>query len=231
MWEQINRLYLILAQPDLPDIAERDAMEFFRQMRDGLHFFQGLGDSTITHGEAWSFIGMGMFLERADSTAHLLKVQTDTLRGGSITEDDDSVHWLAVLRSCEAAEPFARHYSLTIEPRRVVEFVLLNPTFPRSVRFSLTRVRRALMEITESDSKSSPLMTMVERLCRETDTASVDDILGRGIAQYLHVLRADVGLLFNQIESTFSPMASPLGYPIDGVESVAEMSAQQQQQQ
>jgi uncharacterized alpha-E superfamily protein len=230
MWEQINRLFLTLARPDLPDIAERDAMEFFRQMRDGLHSFQGLADSTIAHGEAWSYINLGTFQERADNVARILKIQTDTLRGGIVAEDDDSVHWLAVLRSCEAAEPFAQHYSLRIEPRRVVEFVLLNPTFPRSIRFSLTRARTALAAIAGPSDQVVPITSMIGRLCTEMDAGAVDDILGRGIAQYLQVLRTDIGMLIEQIDGTFFPRASPLGYPTDGVETSPESAAQQQQQ-
>jgi hypothetical protein len=62
------------------------------------------------------------------------------------------------------------------------------------------------------------------------DTANVDDILGRGVAEYLQVLRADVSTVFDQIEATFFPSASPLGYLTDRGESLPQESAQQQQQ-
>ena len=54
------------------------------------------------------------------------------------------MRWLAVLRSCGAAEAYAHYYSLRIEPARVIEFLLLNPLFPQSVRFCLDTAMEAL---------------------------------------------------------------------------------------
>ena len=45
---------------------------------------------------------------------------------------DDTVRWLAVLRSAGSAEAYSRYYSLRVEPVRVLEFLLLNPAFPAS---------------------------------------------------------------------------------------------------
>ena len=54
------------------------------------------------------------------------------------------VRWLAVLRSCGSAEAYSHYYALRIEPARVIEFLLLNPLFPQSIRFCLETAMGAL---------------------------------------------------------------------------------------
>src|SRR5436305_1433776 len=58
-----------------------------------------------------------------------------------------NLQWAAVLRSCSAYEAYQRLYVGRVEPERVVEFLLLHPTFPRSVRFCLEEASRALTAI------------------------------------------------------------------------------------
>ena len=54
------------------------------------------------------------------------------------------MRWVAGLRSCGAAGGCAGYYALRGEPARVVEFLLLNPIFPQSVRFALAGASDAL---------------------------------------------------------------------------------------
>jgi len=66
MWEQINRLHLSLIHPGVAAEAEQDATGFFRRVREGLQFFQGLVDATIAHDEPWQFICLVKYIERAE---------------------------------------------------------------------------------------------------------------------------------------------------------------------
>ena len=43
-------------------------------MLDGVHLFQGVTDTTMSHGEGWQFIQVGRYIERASATASLIKV-------------------------------------------------------------------------------------------------------------------------------------------------------------
>src|SRR5262249_54688675 len=55
MWEQLNRLFhsVRLAKDGG---AAWDAREFLQSVKEGAHLFQGITDSTMTHGEGWQFI-------------------------------------------------------------------------------------------------------------------------------------------------------------------------------
>src|SRR5580698_8368908 len=70
MWEQLNRLFHAVKRAD----PAGDARDFLRAIQDGAHSFQGITDSTMTHGEGWQFIQAGRYLERAVSLARLVGV-------------------------------------------------------------------------------------------------------------------------------------------------------------
>jgi uncharacterized alpha-E superfamily protein len=72
MWEQLNRLYLQVRETRLDDIWNVSTHEFFRSVKEGAHRFQGITDTTMTHGEGWQFMQVGRYMERATTTAALL---------------------------------------------------------------------------------------------------------------------------------------------------------------
>jgi len=47
--------------------------EFLQSVMEAVHQFQGVTDSTMSHGEGWHFIQVGRYIERASATAMLLE--------------------------------------------------------------------------------------------------------------------------------------------------------------
>jgi uncharacterized alpha-E superfamily protein len=46
---------------------------------EAVHQFQGVTDSTMSHGEGWQFIQVGRYIERAAATAKLLEAYHEDL--------------------------------------------------------------------------------------------------------------------------------------------------------
>jgi uncharacterized alpha-E superfamily protein len=56
----------------------------------------------------------------------------------------DDVQWMGVLRSVSALQMYQRAHRGTIDARSAVEFLLLDPRFPRSVAACTQRIRQCL---------------------------------------------------------------------------------------
>jgi uncharacterized alpha-E superfamily protein len=170
VWRELNKLYWKLCDPELVRRARESPYELYQTVECGSALFQGLCDATSSHNEGWQFIQLGKFLERADKTLRILDVQYHLLR--ELTNPADlpisNLHWAGVLRSCRAFEPYQHLYVGRVEPERVVEFLLLRPDFPRSVRFCLEACARAVAAI--------------EAGCRERDLSKADRLLGLMLA-------------------------------------------------
>jgi uncharacterized alpha-E superfamily protein len=203
MWEQLNTLYLSLVDPSLAALAEEDPHAFYSRVRQGAQLFQGLADCTLAHDEPWHFITLGKYLERADDVARVLKLQSHLLLGADNPTGDELVRWLAVLRSCGSAEAYARFYSLRIEPARVIEFLVLNPVFPQSIRFSLGAAAEALGQIDSYRARAGddpgPASRQLGRLRARLEYGMIDEIMAVGLRATLTEVQNGIAEVSEQI--------------------------------
>jgi uncharacterized alpha-E superfamily protein len=72
MWEQLNRLYLKVWNNRPEESFLLESHVFFRTVQEGAHLFQGITDSTMSHGEGWHFIQLGRYVERTNGLAGLI---------------------------------------------------------------------------------------------------------------------------------------------------------------
>jgi uncharacterized alpha-E superfamily protein len=145
MWEHLNRLYLLVSGTRRAT-ALAAPHEFFVRIREGSHAFQGVTKATLPRGEAYEFLELGAHLERADATSRLLSIKLP----GLAAADPDPVVAARVsglLKSCGAFEAFRKLESGELRPERVVEFLLLQRSFPRAVCYALELSLNAIRAI------------------------------------------------------------------------------------
>jgi uncharacterized alpha-E superfamily protein len=196
-WTRLNSLYLQVTRPEMRgDIQAGAGMadsgqptEFLQQVMEAVHQFQGVSDSTMSHGEGWQFIQVGRYIERASATALLLEAYHEDLwlHTDRIPEGNEYLEWMGLLRSATAFEAYCKVYTADITPDRILEFLLLDQEFPHSVRFSIDTLRRALEAIHGEGGKSraEPLRRLVGRLQASLNYSSVEEILSGDVIAYL----------------------------------------------
>ena len=98
---------------------------------------RNLTHSNRLQDEAFHFLRIGSFLERADNTARLLDVKFHAVEsesyggaagnGGSGGKDIevDFYHWSGILRSVSGFEVYRKVYRNVIRPERVAELLIL----------------------------------------------------------------------------------------------------------
>ena len=166
MWEQINRMYLFFLPGDAKRLFHSSTYEFFKWTLEASQLFQGICEATMAHDEGWEFIQLGIFLERADRTSRILDIKYHILlpSGEQVGGNVDTVQWMAVLKSCSALEPYRKHYRGQVKPWKVVEFLVKNQTFPRSILFCVDSVDHSLHKITGVDRGDFQYNVEAERL-------------------------------------------------------------------
>lgn len=238
MWERLNTLHLSLVDPRLAQEAEENPHAFYSRVREGAQYFQGLAESTLMHDEDWHFIRLGMYLERCTNVARSMELQSHLLVLNEQARHDDTVRWLAVLRSCGSAEGYARYYSLRVEPARVIEFLLLNPLFPQSLRFGLNTAWSALSAIAHGRDATqagrlvgaNPGLRALGLLRARLEHAAVDEILEEGLKPFLQDLQARIAAVSDDVTRTYlrdEPRSRPAHVPSE--RAALLMAAQQQQ--
>jgi uncharacterized alpha-E superfamily protein len=154
----------------------------------GSHLFEGVTDATMCRDEGWQFIQLGRSLERATATSALLDVHFGEYRGlAELTSTPDHfLDWLGVLKSCAAFEAYCRVHSAELRPERIAEFLLLDPEFPRSVRFAVDVTEQALMAIAAfTGRREGRAERLAGRLRADLVYDQIGDVVAGGLHNYL----------------------------------------------
>jgi len=206
MWEQLNRLYLQMlgSQPEETWILGSHA--FLRSMQEGADLFQGITDSTMTHGQGWHFIQLGRYVERTDNLAALIGTHFSRLAQppDQAVEGAEYLEWVGLLKSCAAFEAYCKAYSAELRPLRVAEFLLLNSEFPHSLRFSVESVHAALGKIGElTDRRSSDPTRLAGRLRAMLSFSQIEEIMADGAYLYLESVRRECSQIHAAIQKIY----------------------------
>jgi uncharacterized alpha-E superfamily protein len=212
MWEQVNSMYLqMLGQWDMLESAHLP--EVFRGIRLASHMFQGITDATMSHNEAWHFTCLGRQMERADKTSRLLDVKYFMLlpSASSVGTPYDDLHWAAVLKSVSGFEMYRKKHG-HIAPHPIVEFLVLDRDFPRSIQHSISGADECLHAITGTPRGSFRYRTEqgLGMLKAELDFTSVDRIIRDGLHEYLDRLQVKMNAIGDALVADFfatSPLA------------------------
>lgn len=212
MWLQLNTFYLMVTQAAENSSAHEEPHEFFTEVKNANHLFNGIAQATMTHGEPWHFFQLGRTLERADKTSRILDVKYFLLLRSvqDVGTPFDDIQWAAVLRSASAFEMYRKRHG-RISPRGVVQFLLLDREFPRAVHFCLLAARDSLHAIsgTPPGTFRHPAEKLLGLLCSELSFTDVDEIINAGLHEYLDNLQTRMNQVGAGIHDTFFALKNP----------------------
>jgi uncharacterized alpha-E superfamily protein len=205
MWEQLNRLYLHGRQQ-----RAVSGSAFYAYVKEASHLFQGVTDSTMTHGEGWHFIQIGRSIERAAATAGMLGAHFED-SGERDAGIGAYVSWAALLRSCSGFEAYCQRYTADLRPERVAEFLLLSADFPRSVRFAIDTVETSLRSIARTAGRSSAARVdrLAGRLRASLGYSQIDEIMADSLESYVVGIRRQCEQVHTALYQTY------ISYPIE----------------
>jgi uncharacterized alpha-E superfamily protein len=204
MWEQLNRIYFRVGDAATRHLDTPE--EFFEEVRLAHHLFIGLTDTTMSHSEPWHFVRLGRALERADKTSRILDVKYFILLPSvaDVGTPLDEIQWTAVLRSASALQVYRQQYG-RVSPLRVVEFLVLDPEFPRAMHFCLRRADESLHAIsgTPQGSFRNSAEQRLGQLRAELDFTRVSDIMRIGVHEFIDDFQIKLNGIGTAIHETF----------------------------
>ena len=189
VWETQNQTYLEVLRMLKSGDFEREPAQFFEWVKFRSHLSRGVTLGTMLQDEAFHFLRLGTFLERADNTARLVDVKFHAVAAdfmGSADEKDqeyDFYHWSAILRSVSGFEVYRKVYRDVIRPERVAELLILRPDMPRSLLGCLNEVMSNLAMV--SSDPASETRRRAGKLRADLQYSQIDEILATGLHAFL----------------------------------------------
>ncbi|WP_437206138.1 alpha-E domain-containing protein [Planctomicrobium sp. SH664] len=205
-WEQLNECYHFVKDATSTIRAPEELSDFFNEVKQQSHLFHGILDATMSHNKGWHFANLGRLLERADKTSRILDVKYFTLLPNvhDVGTTIDDLQWSAVLRSVSGFEMYRKRYhGITIH--RVVEFLTLDPSFPRAIRFCVDHADDSLHQIVGSPSGSYRNIAeqRLGRLKSELAYTDIDTIINQGMHEFIDGLQTKLNTVGDAIHETF----------------------------
>ena len=202
-WLQLNRLYHLATEKADANEGPTHSEDFLSAVLDGLHLFQGVTDTAMSHGEGWQFIQMGRAVERASSIAALLSVYDlgiptpGTAHHEQAAGSHQFLEWIGLLRCCTAFEAYCNVYTADLTESQILEFLLLNKDFPHSLRYSVDRLREALLALEQASGRLAPLelVRVAGRLQSALQFVEISDVLQGGVGEYLSMVARECRLV------------------------------------
>jgi uncharacterized alpha-E superfamily protein len=216
VWETLNITWLEMAPLLNAGLLEQDPGRFFEWVKYRSHQSRGVTIGTMLKDEAFYFIRLGTFLERADNTARILDVKFHgAMRDGQAQEQAsgdrseplghetqlDYYYWAAILRSVSAFEIYRKVYRDAITPARVAELLMLRADMPRSLQACLNEVVNNLKQV--ANETSADTERFAGKLHAGLQFNSIDDILKEGLHDYLGRFLEKMFELGNRVSRDF----------------------------
>lgn len=158
-WQTLNDLYhYVVANVDI-GINRANRGRFLNRVIGECQQLDGVLATVMLRDEAHEIWQLGEAIERADMTTRVVGVRAAALLVADRVADEhgdatgaeydarhayDDVQWMGILRSVSALQMYQRAHQGAIDARSAVEFLLLDPRFPRSVAACNQRIRQCL---------------------------------------------------------------------------------------
>jgi uncharacterized alpha-E superfamily protein len=178
---------------------------------------------------------MGRLIERADQTTRMLDIKYTALlpREGEAKRVAELTQWNAVLRAAAGYHAFKRLARASFSGEDVVNFLLRDPSSPRSVLLCLRRTEAHLDDLRRiyGLSRASEAMEVAEYLREILTEKPISHILDTGLHNYLDVVQIHIQNLAGAIGRTFfrdwRPAAPELAKPAHTTTEVVTQSQSQ----
>jgi uncharacterized alpha-E superfamily protein len=201
MWEHLNATYLQVSSGEAPERVRQSTYEFFSETKLAGRLFEGLTDDTMSHGEAWHFCRLGRLIERGDKVSRILDFKHYLSNGNGPMEE---IEWSVVLQSANALELYRKRHGRLLR-EKIVDFLLLDREFPRSVNFCLMGAEESLHAITGTPVGTFriPAEQRLGQLRSELAFARAQEVLAEGLHEYVDALQLKLNLASDAVMDAF----------------------------
>ena len=189
LWEAINTFWLELQRRDLERDLDHQPYALYRLVKRRCQEVSGTAAETISHDDGWRFITLGGMLERAQLVCRLLDVRFGRYASGE--EELDFYQAVEILKSASALEAFRKTYPGAMTISNVVSFLLLSPTFPRSVLYAIRSAEVRLQQL-QLGAPPGRAWRVLGRLRADLEFADVGELLLGDLHSFLRRVQTDL---------------------------------------
>lgn len=206
VWELVNEFYLYSMEASEKSVARRSRQAYLEEVVKRAQVINGVLRSTLCRDHSYRFIKIGQLLERADMTSRIVDVGAQDflakegfLANEGVAQGIEHLLWGTLLKSLSALGAYRRMIEPQVEKNAAVDFVFMEPTFPRSVRFCIREIRKELGEL----SNAKDAQRTIERIRRKLRGFEAINFDQSSLHLYIDELQLLINALHEAIAETW----------------------------
>lgn len=205
VWEATNDSWMAIKEALQRPVREQDMTDVLGLVRQQSALVRGALHGSMLRNDGYDFARIGTFLERADNTARILDVKYYVLLPSlaQIGSSLDNMQWETVLRSVAGQRAYRWLTGGEIAPMGIAEFVILDARMPRSLLFSVTRLRDNLGWLERDYGTRHPCHDLADALHAKLQGKTIDSIFEHGLHEFLTEFLSDIAALGAGIEQDY----------------------------
>ena len=200
-WEQINNLYIAAKADGQSVLTRRHRFNCVHRIIVANQTITGLLGGTMLRGEGYAFLRLGRHLERTDMTSRIIDVRSASLLPDLSPEQSafENIQWMGVLKSLTAYQMYRQEMRIRINRADVLEFLINNKQFPRSLQHGLMQIGKCLLELPNSQS----ILQQVEALSEELQKLDTHELSQDRLHEVIDDIQLGVVKLHQAIDNQY----------------------------
>jgi uncharacterized alpha-E superfamily protein len=194
VWQCLNEFYHVVHDERLKYLLRHeDPVTVLDALIKECMLYFGVSDITMFRGEGLCFMNVGKYMERAIQSADILDIKLGNL-SYDLDKPTDTTYWKYLLMSISGYSLYLKRYRSGFEARNIIDQVLFNVDFPRSVLYSLNQLHRYFQRL-ESDQNTegfSKVNFMIGKLRSKLQYSDVQTVSHSGLHPYLTSITTDI---------------------------------------
>jgi uncharacterized alpha-E superfamily protein len=150
LWEVVNKNYHFVQNFSGEYLKTRGLYEFTHQVEENASLFHAKLESTLLHDNAWAFIKLGIYVERAYQITRILINTLSDIKALKVENENPTVEnhqWVTTLNVLEALDMTKKLFKKGVNEDIACEFLITNLDFPRSIASSLDKCCKTIKKI------------------------------------------------------------------------------------
>ena len=207
VWNAVNSSYHELDK-NLKETKNilKELPEIIEWIKKQVNLIRGTILNTQLINDGYDFLILGTYFERADFTARIINVKYFILLPSInyVGSDIDNFQWSLMLRSISSFRAFKWAYGgQEITYTKIIDFLILNMTCPRSLIFSIEKINHHLGRLSKfykKTSSSHKKMTIMYKKIKNLNAHKITEI---GLHEFLKSFIEEINFVYKKFEQKY----------------------------
>lgn len=214
-WERINGMYLYTNNRAADAVDRARRYTILEEIIERRQSVVGLLTDGMSHDAAYQFIRLGRYIERADMITRILDINAAVLVPRQQVPEDPAMAllWMSVLNSLHAYQMYRRHASVHVRGAEVVNFMLKDTHFPRTVRYCLDELESSVSQLPHHSGPLKLLRIAQRRLA----AMRIEGLTAAQRHEYFDAVQSDLAHLHEEIATEYFKFCEQKPAPLEAL--------------